>query len=310
MRGMRWHGTVCLLISMLIAVFVSSAPTVAAEDSVVCGYTDFRGRCTLLVEVPGNYESAEEQGTTRTVRSGPQKCTRPGGTEVDCTSDSGTWHAGRMCYVRAQTPAPPFTDAAWAGNTDGVVMRCTSAGNVVALYWQASAEAAAAAIPDPARLAQMAVETMDLNPIELGTFPLTTQNAPDHLGYVGWNAWLWAEGVDENMWGPITRSASEAGYTVTATATVSEVVWDMGNGDTVTCDQGTPWRESVSRNEPSPDCGYVYTRDGEYTIAATTFWNIEWSGIGSSGTIEMDLTRSGDVRIAEVQVVNVAPTDN
>ncbi|MGO1488984.1 MAG: hypothetical protein ACTHWA_10595, partial [Arachnia sp.] len=220
------------------------------------------------------------------------------------------WHAGRMCYVRAETPVPPLTDPVWAGNTDGVVMRCTSAGNVAALYWQASAEAAAAAIPDPARLAQMAVETMDLSPIELGTFPLTTQNAPDHLGYVGWNAWLWVESAGENTWGPITRSASEAGYTVTATASVSEVVWDMGNGDTVTCDQGTPWHESLSRNEPSPDCGYVYVRDGEYTIAATTFWNIEWSGIGSSGTIEMDLTRSGDVRIAEVQVVNVAPTEN
>lgn len=261
----------------------------------------------MSVEVPQAAASGGKQGIG-TVRSGSQMCTRPGGTEVDCTSDAGSWHAGRMCYVREQTPVPPFTDVAWEGNSDGVVMRCTSAGNVVTLYWQEST--AAAAIPDLARLAQIAVENMDLSPIQLGTFPLTTQSAPEHLGYVGWNAWLWAEDAGDSTWGPITRSASEAGYTVTATATVSEVVWDMGNGDTVTCGQGTPWRETMTRNEPSPDCGYVYTRDGEYTITATTYWNVVWSGIGSSGTIELDLSRSGDVRIAEVQVVNVAPTND
>ncbi len=189
-------------------------------------------------------------------------------------------------------------------------MRCTSAGNVSGLYWQESAAAAAAAIPDPARLAQVAVANMDLLPIQLGTFPKITQNAPDHLGYVGWNVWLWVEDPAENTWGPITRSASEAGYTVTATATVAEVVWDMGNGDRVTCGQGTARRASMTGNEPSPDCGYVYTHDGEYTITATTYWNVVWSGIGSSGTIDLDLTRSGDVRIAEVQVVNVAPSNN
>ncbi len=151
---------------------------------------------------------------------------------------------------------------------------------------------------------------MDLRPITLGTFPLTTENAPSHLGYVGWNTWLWVDDAGEETWGPITRSASEAGYTVTATATVSEVVWDMGNGDTVTCGRGTPWRSTLTRNEASPDCGYVYTRDDEYTITATTYWDVVWSGIGSSGTIELDLSRSGTVRIAEVQVVNVAPGNN
>lgn len=305
---MTKHRIIGLLFLTLSVSWIVRAAL--ANDEVTCLQLSETGVCRLTVAISPLEGASGKQKVSRSVRSGPQKCTRPGGTEVDCTSDAGTWHAGRMCYVRAETPVPPLTDPVWAGNTDGVVMRCTSAGNVAALYWQASAEAAAAAIPDPARLAQMAVETMDLSPIELGTFPLTTQNAPDHLGYVGWNAWLWVESAGENTWGPITRSASEAGYTVTATASVSEVVWDMGNGDTVTCDQGTPWRESLSRNEPSPDCGYVYVRDGEYTIAATTFWNIEWSGIGSSGTIEMDLTRSGDVRIAEVQVVNVAPTEN
>ncbi len=183
-------------------------------------------------------------------------------------------------------------------------MRCTSAGNVVSNYWQPSA--AAAVVPDPARLARTAVSTMELRPIQLGTFPRTVQQAPNDLGYVGWNMWLWADAPSENTWGPITRSASEAGYTVTATATVAKVVWEMGDGRSVTCGRGTPWRGTLSRNERSPDCGYMYERDGEYTISATTYWNIEWTGIGSSGTIELELTRSEDIRVAEVQVVNIA----
>lgn len=186
-------------------------------------------------------------------------------------------------------------------------MRCTSAGNVVSRYWQASAEAAA--VPDPARLARIAVANMELRPVRLGTFPRTTQSAPNDLGYVGWNVWLWVDDPSDNTWGPITRSVSEAGYTVTATATVSRVVWDMGNGDTVACGKGTPWQEAWTRNEKSPDCGYVYERDGQYGITATTYWDVEWSGIGSSGTISLDLTADGDFRIAEVQVVNVAETD-
>ncbi|MGV8847826.1 hypothetical protein [Tessaracoccus sp.] len=183
-------------------------------------------------------------------------------------------------------------------------MRCTSAGNVVSTYWQASA--AAAVVPDPARLARTAVSTMELRPIQLGTFPRTVQQAPNDLGYVGWNMWLWADGPTDTTWGPITRSASEAGYTVTATATVAKVVWDMGDGNTVTCGRGTPWRGTLSRNERSPDCGYVYERDGKYPISATTYWNIEWTGLGGSGTIDLQLTRSEDLRVAEVQVVNVA----
>ncbi len=164
--------TLKFLLLWLVAVTLLVAPAYAsAEDQVVCGQTTELGECLLTVTVPSSYGSDSGNKDTPTVRSGPQKCTRPGGAEVACTSDAGTWHAGRMCYVRPQTPAPPFTDVAWAGNTEGVVMRCTSAGNVAALYWQASAEAAATAIPDPGRLAQIAVETMDLSPIELDTFP-------------------------------------------------------------------------------------------------------------------------------------------
>ncbi|WP_461109539.1 hypothetical protein [Tessaracoccus terricola] len=104
------------------------------------------------------------------------------------------------------------------------------------------------------------------------------------------------------------KSASAGGYTVSATAQVTQVVWDMGNGDTVSCGAGTPYPATVEEDPPSPDCGYVYTRDGHYTISATSYWEVAWSGIGQSGVIPLELTTNEQLSVAEIQVVNV-PVD-
>ena len=47
----------------------------------------------------------------------------------------------------------------------------------------------------------------------------------------------------------------------------------------------------------------TYTRQGTYTVRATSHWVITWSGIGESGTITMDLTQTAPVTIGEAQVV-------
>lgn len=158
-------------------------------------------------------------------------------------------------------------------------------------------------------MARRLLARMQLRAIRIGTFPYPVQKAAQSLNYVGWNTWLWAENPDPTTYGPTTMSISEAGYTVTATATVKNVVWDMGNGDTVTCDAGTPWPKTAVRNEASPDCGYKYTKQGEYQVSATSHWVIDWSGIGESGQLTLDTTDSVDLRVAEVQVVNVDPND-
>ncbi len=130
------------------------------------------------------------------------------------------------------------------------------------------------------------------------------------LGVVGWNVWMWVDGASASTYGPVTKSASAAGYTVTATAQVVEVVWDMGNGDTITCGKGTPYPATTEKDPVSPDCGYLYTHDGRYMITATTRWNITWAGIGQSGVIPMELSASGQLAIAEIQVLNIPVQQN
>ena len=140
---------------------------------------------------------------------------------------------------------------------------------------------------------------MNLRAIDIGLVP---EPRAGSVGLVGMPNWMWVDSPAQNTWGPITRSASAAGWTVTATAKVSQLNWDMGDGQVVTCGAGTPYQDSFGR-QSSPTCGHTYTRQGSYTVRATSHWVITWSGIGEAGTITMDLTQSAPVTIGEAQVL-------
>jgi len=122
--------------------------------------------------------------------------------------------------------------------------------------------------------------------------------------------WLWDQGPDKHTWGPATASATAGGITVTATAKVNQVIWDMGNGTKVTCkNAGTPYKASYGKTK-SPDCGYVYTKSSsnepgaKYTVTASSDWVITWEGAGQTGTIRLNgLTRSVHIAIGEAQVL-------
>ena len=77
----------------------------------------------------------------------------------------------------------------------------------------------------------------------------------------------------------------------------------MGDGQVVVCQgPGTPYLDSYGRRS-SPTCGHTYTRQGRYTVRATSHWVISWAGIGQSGTIPLDLTNTVNLTIGEVQVL-------
>lgn len=127
-----------------------------------------------------------------------------------------------------------------------------------------------------------------------------------HMGLVGWNMWLWAAPSSQLQWGPVTDSISESGITVTLTAEVDSMEWDMGDGTTISCGKGRAWSQQVTggRNVPSPECGHVYSGDGRYTVTATSNWDVEWSGGGQSGSLPFTLSRDAAVVVGEMQSVN------
>ena len=276
-----------VLLGMFLAIG-STAGAARAADPLCVSYGP-RGVC--LIWAGGGSDQGGGSG------SGGSS----GGGSVQLIQVDGQWcaPAGRS------DPQPPSGDPVWGGHTDGAIYDCVvgpaDAGGfsapVTLGYWAASAPPPP---PDPAALAQQAVAAMNLQAVHVGIVP---ESRAGSVGLVGVPNWMWVDQPDPQTFGPITQSATAAGFTVTATARVARVSWDMGDGQVIACNgPGTPYVASYGMAS-SPDCGHTYTRQGEYTVRATSHWVVAWSGIGQAGTITMDLTRTAPVTIGEAQVL-------
>jgi hypothetical protein len=227
---------------------------------------------------------------------------------VPCNTDQGEWSNELSCYLSPMETQPPARNPAWEGRdpvAGGAIYECVS--DLVPPFSRAVWLADPPDVPTiaPGEVARMAVEQMDLRAIRIGITP-----APGGVGIVGLPTWLWVDDADATTFGPITRTATAGGVTVTATARVHEIVWELGDGTRLTCaTPGTPYKASFGKR-PSPDCGHTYTQDsgdqpgGVFGVSATSRWVVEWEGAGQQGTITLDdLTSEVSVTIGEAQVL-------
>lgn len=226
--------------------------------------------------------------------------------EVPCIVHDWYWSYAWGCYTKYAEPQPPWSDPAWSGRRDGAIFWCSRGVTLTDPFppdtinrWASSPPWGAP--PDPEELARAAMESMSLRAIEIGIVP---EQGPDRVGLVGLPTWMWVQDLDGATWGPITRTASSGPWSVTATAEVDRIEWDMGDGTTVACTTpGTPYEDRFQGMD-SPDCGHRYQEQGYYTVSATSFWVISWDGLGQSGTIEMDLVQDGQIVMGEAQVLS------
>ena len=291
---------------------VTGAQTASADLPVQCSrgssYNPRTGKC--VIAVTPHPPDTTDPGTRRQSASQPvtsnaeQKCVSSySGKEVPCEEGGSWWSNDRDCYVSLADPQPPKSDPQWEGHRTGAIYECYSpalVGSRMYTFWSATSPAGPAAPPDPRVLALQAIATMRLRAIGIGIVPEARAGS---IGIVGLPTWMWVANPGQHTWGPITRTASSAGYSVTATAKVQRVVWAMGDGNTVTCTQrGTPYADSFGKRS-SPDCGHTYTRQGTYTVRATSYWLVTWAGIGQSGTIPLDFTRTAVITMGEAQVL-------
>ncbi|PWJ23360.1 hypothetical protein ATK17_3854 [Branchiibius hedensis] len=296
-------GTIAAVLAAALLSAVMSAPAANAAPPKCQSY-DVRGRCVIWVTPPTGPPGTRPPTppTGPPAKGDPPKqpiSGPPAGVGPITVNGVQCWPIGKS------NPQPPKSDPVWKGHTDGAIYDCLWGGGfgrslatMTLKYWAATAPAVAPP-PDPRVLAQQAIRAMNLQAVAMGLAPEPTAGS---VGLVGMPNWMWVKQPAPNTWGPITKSASAQGYTVTATATVSDVVWDMGDGQTVTCQQGTPYVMSYGKQK-SPTCGHTYTRQGTYAVTATSHWVINWSGIGQAGTITMDLNRRATVQIGEAQVL-------
>jgi hypothetical protein len=208
-------------------------------------------------------------------------------------------------------PQPPAGDLAWQGHDpgDGAVYLCYQPQTGIVLFrWSANPPDRAGEGPTPRDVARVAISSMNLKAVRIGIAPEASE---DSVGIVGMPVWMWASQPDAETVGPSTASATAGGITVTATATLNRVTWDMGDGTKpVVCrTAGTPYEPKFGK-EPSPNCGHTYMKssageEGErFTVTATSNWIVSWEGAGQTGTIPLNgLARTTRVAIGEAQVL-------
>ncbi|MCT9010291.1 ATP/GTP-binding protein [Streptomyces rhizosphaerihabitans] len=269
------------------ALALASALVVAGAVSAHAGNDPdiSKGNCDLMSFCVGVGTHGSKGSNSRGSGQGQQAST--GGKESKCT-------------VRKTDPQPPPGSLFYGGQ--GKIVYERTCGNGLTTFFAAAPGASVPAI-DPAVLAQHAVDKMQL----LGPDVASPRAAGKYT--VGVPMWMWVN-QGATTFGPNMASASAGGITVTAAAKVSKIVWQMGDGSSVTCSgPGTPYAASEGMSQ-SPTCGHVYSktsagaRSGKYALTATSTWTIDWQGGGAAGQLTEVRQTNVQVAIGEVQVVS------
>lgn len=275
---------------LAVAVLLAISPTPPASAAgMVCEKYNKKGTCLVWVPIAPSPPGG-----------GGDPIAPPGG--------GGGSGGDDPCGYTLVTPQPPATDPIWGGvdpaKADIYLKVCPGVPAEQVLV-----AAGIGALPppmDPAELAGLIIVTMDFDAPPIETMP----PAGSEGAIVGIPTWLWLE-QGPTTTGPQTASDSQGGVSVTVTAQVTEVTWDMGDGAVISCGIGTPYDGSAN---PSPTCGHVYEvkstktdPNAAYTVTATATWTINWTGGGEAGTEILTFDSTSTMRVTEINVLNVPP---
>ncbi|MEU8227933.1 hypothetical protein, partial [Kribbella sp. NPDC048915] len=248
----------------------------------------------------------KDESSTRT------ECTFKGAVQPCIDAQLGNWSNSHQCYMKREEP-PPRDDPRWQGHADGSIWACQreqgyDQGRHIVTEWIWLPGEPDTIVVDPMTLVYRAVAAMQLEAPLIETAPAAGQ-----IGLVNMPVWMWVNKT-ENTWGPIERTASVPGLSVTASARVTAVDWAVGDGKVVRCKgPGTPYTEAMG-TKASPTCGHRYVKTSaklpgcKYPVTATARWSITWrSTLGDTGQISMDRQATTQLRIAEAVPVLVDP---
>ncbi|GAA1373624.1 hypothetical protein GCM10009638_07770 [Luteococcus sanguinis] len=185
---------------------------------------------------------------------------------------------GPMCIVDGELPeATPATPAPAPP---------TPAGEAAA--------APAPAAPDPYVLVSRALAQLTLPDAVPSISPDPANNEWGMLA-VGLPVWF---SSDEPA--SVDASTTQQGIAITLVATKQSTTLDLGDGSTIVCTSMTVRPISAPAMQKSPDCGHTYVTHGDYTITATTVWNLDWAALGQSGSFRMQMSGSSDLKVGEL----------
>ncbi|MHB1510555.1 MAG: hypothetical protein ACYCST_13495 [Acidimicrobiales bacterium] len=251
-----------------------------------------------------NYSSAQASGGQISVQAGVTRWTPSAGS---------SWARSAQPSPAAGKPNPnqPYGCTYGAGGASATAVlgvggpepgqwvfpNCSGPGVIDPMppVWVTGATPAAGIVQvAPVVVAEQAAKTLGLSS------PMIEMAPPDgNPQLVGVATWLW---VNPASWHPLIATASAGAVTTTATATPTKVVWDMGDGASVTCaGPGVPYDPSTPH--ATTDCSYTWATAGTYTVTATIDWSVTWSAAGAAGggTLGDEAGPAGAVTVDVVQ---------
>ena len=232
-----------------------------------------------------NYANAQASGGTLTVSAGHTYWTPPAtsswATPGKSDPPQGTPNPNQPYGCTYTAGGPSVTASLGVGGPQPgqwVFPVCAGPGvlNPMPPFWVSGATPPAAVVVqvNPVVVAQQAVRQLGF------ASPAIEMAPPDGSSQlVGVATWLW---IAPGAWRTLTASAAAGPVTTTATATPTKVVWDMGDGQSVTCDgPGTPY--SPSAPNATTGCSYTWPGPGSFTVTATVYWSVTWTATGAPG---------------------------
>lgn len=237
--------------------------------------------------------------------------------KISCGDGFRHWSNNRQCYVQ-------MVDGVWPARPAGVdqeagYYRCSPHVDMPATitsYFWSNTIPPGLTVYTPGMAARKLIETFQIRGIDIGMAPEVNPAWGHRRSYVGVPIWLWVDNPQPLTWGPYTETATLGGQTITATAQVTSVIWNMGDGASTVCGgTGTPYNAGIGL-QPSPTCGYRYATTSDrnandrYTVTATSQWTVTWTALaGPTGTINLTATSADELEINELQTV-IVPNDS
>jgi hypothetical protein len=244
-------------------------------------------------------------------------CYNSGGQVIPCEKGGAWWDGSCYRFVASSDPQDPDPAVRqwwdFYGQTTGVLTGCVyDFVNGFPTWYMNSLTWSPAANQPPSlqEFADAAVLLLSgvVQAPQLGVWPGDLlENDPEAMGAVGMPAWFWSIDPGPGVAWAETRTTSVGGYTLRATVSLVNTVWQTGDGESELCALGKA-PHNRHKVQPSPVCGHTYFQRGDYTITATTKVQIKWSSSsGRAGSVPLTVERSGVYHVGEIQVVVVTP---
>jgi hypothetical protein len=300
---------------LLMGLIVASAAPASAQDPGAGGNPcAVRDICVIVVEPgstpdPGNGGGGSGGGGD----GGVQMCSWNGQQWPCWDDDLGWFSTSDGCYYRASDPQPPAGDPSWGGHdpSQGAVyeVNCRGVGGELTPKPPMFFAQPPGGPPPPDRpydLGMKALGRIHFDAPELHAAPATT-------AVVGAPVWLWYAATPTTSG---TQRATAQGRTlsVTATATLTSVHWDTGDGSGADCTgPGSAYRSGEPADRPP--CGHTYRtasagqKDQAFYLTATLTWHVEAVRSDTGKRVfTLDFPVSSDqpmpLKVAEVQALN------